>query len=239
MFVSLKKGENLSKNQKKSVIKSAQGVHVGKFSCAPTAKTEEQKQYLRLIHENQITFSYGPPGSGKTFIATSYGLNEVLRGKYDRLIITRPCVEAYGESLGYLPGTSKEKILPYILPILNIMKQKVDGSYIDNLIKDEIIQIIPFAFLRGWTFDRSFVIADEVQNTVQQQVRLLLTRIGENSKIVCTGDINQSDLGAENGLTDAIDRLNGVEGIGIMKLTEDSIVRNPIIKEIERRYSSK
>jgi len=201
-----------------------------------TAKSDEQQLYLDTIHNNQITMVYGPAGSGKSYLSILYGMNEFFKGNFDKIVLTRPCVEANGERLGFLPGNLLDKIQPYLLPIMNILDEKFDLIYIEKLIQSGQIQAIPFAFLRGLTFKRTFVLADESQNASPEQIRLLLTRIGNNSKIVMTGDITQSDIRGLNGLKDAINRLNDIESIGIVQLTEKSIVRNPIITEIEKRY---
>jgi phosphate starvation-inducible PhoH-like protein len=159
-----------------------------------------------------------------------------LRGEFSRLILSRPCVEAYGEKLGFLPGDASEKIEPYILPMLDLIGHTYSVKDIQGMIRDKIIISRPIAYMRGMTFINDYVVLDEGQNTIAAQMRLLLTRIGENSKIVVTGDTTQSDIDGLNGLTDAIKRLEGIPGIGIVKFTEESVVRSQIIREIEKRY---
>lgn len=209
-----------------------------------TAKTviplnAEQKQVLRVIHDNTITFLSGPAGTGKTWLAVAYGVSEFLKGRYERLIFTRPCIEANGEKLGYLPGSANDKIGPYMLPIFDILSRRMTKKDIDKLINEGKIVTLPMAFQRGITFTNAYVVGDEFQNACPSQVRMFLTRIGENSKIVVTGDITQSDIEGRciNGLADAIGRMQGADGIGIASLSTESIVRHPIIKVIEERYA--
>lgn len=202
----------------------------------PVPVTPDQKHALKTIINNQITILYGCAGVGKSFLATLYGLCEFSKGTYKKLVFTRPCIEA-GEKLGALPGDGNLKILPYMMPIFDILETKISREDITYCVENGKIVTLPFAFLRGNTFNDSFVLADECQNATPKQIRLLLTRIGNNTKMVITGDILQSDISERNGLADAIERLSGIDGIGIVKLSDDSIIRNPIIKEIEDRYS--
>lgn len=205
-----------------------------------SAKNEEQKNYIKSIINNQITIVVGPPGSGKSLIATmmamNYFFNKKDESRISSVVFTRPCVEANGERLGYLPGSFQEKLSPYLLPIMNILEEKMYRAYIESLIKDGSIRTIPFAFLRGLSFHKTFILADEVQNATSQQIRLLLTRMGEGSKMVLTGDINQSDIGPNNGLADAVKRFKGIDGIGIIELTNNSIFRSKIVADIEDKY---
>jgi len=206
------------------------------IKCSPTAKTDEQKQVLRSFSENDITFVYGPPGSGKSFLATMWALSEFSKGKYEKIIITRPAVEAYGEKLGFLPGDADEKLAPYMYPIVSFILEAITEEFLQKLLREKSIMTIPLAFQRGINFKNSIVIGDEFQNTIPKQMRMFLTRLQLDSKIIVTGDLNQSDLPDENGLKDAIGRFKNVSGIGVCELTEESIVRHPIIKEIEKRY---
>jgi len=205
-------------------------------SIRPIAKNEEQKDVLRSIDENLITIIAGSPGVGKTFLATMQGISDVLKGKYQKLILSRPCVEAFGENLGFLPGDFHSKIQPYMIPIMDILEDNLSAGAILSLIETKTIRTIPLAFMRGIEFKNSFVILDEAQNTIPSQIYMLLTRIGKNCKIVITGDPNQSDIPETNGLVDAIDRLAGMNDIGIVQLSPKSIIRHPIIEEIEARY---
>lgn len=226
-------------SNKKEYISTSQTDKVpvhSRVACSPTAKNDEQKDVLKSFYENQLTFIYGPPGSGKTFLAIMYGLNELLNGRVDRIILTRPAVEAYGERLGYLPGDMDEKIAPYMLPIMDFLSQKLEKKYIEQMINQELIMMLPLAFMRGITFKNAFVLFDEAQNSIPQQMRLFLTRTDSTSKIIVTGDLNQSDHAFTNGLQDAIARLDGIKGIGIKELTMNSIIRSDLVRKIEEKY---
>ncbi len=212
-----------------------------KLIIAVTHKNEGQKQALRSISQNKITFISGVAGSGKTHIAVGWGLQEMLmHDRFDKLILTRPVVEA-GESLGFLPGSAEDKIAPYMMPIFDILSQYVSDETIRELIEAKKVIILPIAYMRGRTFRKSYVVMDEAQNCTTQQMHLLLTRMGEDSKIVVTGDTEQSDLcyqriKGDNGLQDAISRLKGIENIGFIELGYESCVRDPIINEIDAKY---
>jgi len=201
------------------------------------AKNEEQKKVLREISKNNIIFISGIAGVGKTYLSTIYGFVQLQQGNCDKLIFIRPCIEAYGEKIGYLPGDVDEKIAPYMMPIFDILSSVVGVKQVHKLIEEKKILTLSLAFLRGMTFDRSFVLLDEGQNATKNQMRLFLTRIGRDSKLVIAGDLSQSDLGDKNGFVDAIVRLKDIEGISFMELSDESVVRNPIISKIEKRYS--
>lgn len=201
------------------------------------ALNQEQREVIRAIKENQIIFIHGLAGTGKTHLSVIYGLRELLFDKYDKLVFTRPCVEANGEKIGFLPGGYDDKIAPYMIPIFDIIGDKMSIKDMKRLIEEGRIKTLPFAYLRGVTFNKSFVVADEAQNTNPQQMRLLLSRIGKDSKIVITGDLSQSDISGKNGMRDAIERLTGISELAIIELTEQSMIRNPIITIIEGKYS--
>lgn len=207
-----------------------------------TAKNEEQKQALRIIAEKDIVLIHGVAGTGKTHMAVNWGFSEVVKENFKQLILTRPCIEAYGEKLGSLPGDAEDKIAPYMFPLFELLYKCYDKQQINRFVDTQVIRCIPLAYMRGVTFDNAIVVADEMQNAVPAQVRLLLTRIGEESKIVITGDIRQSDLNRAkeiNGMTDAINRLSDVDEVGIVEMSKKSIVRNPIIAKIETAYEKK
>ncbi len=173
-----------------------------------------------------------------TMISVVSGLREFVMGKYSKLIFTRPCVEANGENLGFLPGDLNEKIHPYMYPIFDFLSDYLSAKQIDGLIKSENIITLPLAFQRGITFKNSFVLLDEAQNTNVGQIRMFLTRIGDNCKVVITGDPNQSDVKNKNGLVDACERLVGIDGLGIVHFTEEDIFRHPIVFAIEEKYKT-
>jgi len=171
-----------------------------------------------------------------THCAVGWGVQELLKGNYERLVFTRPYVEA-GEKLGFLPGGSDHKFAPFVMPLYEVVSDYLGQDDLKSLIEDKKIVIYPLAYMRGITFKRSFVVADEVQNSTVQQMRMMLTRIGEGSKIVCTGDVEQSDLGAKlNGLADAITRLQNIKGLEFVELGYESCVRERIVSDIDQRY---
>ena len=201
-----------------------------------TARSEHQKELLRSIKDNVVTIVEGPAGSGKTMLSVISCLREFTLGRYSKMIFTRPCVEANGENLGFLPGDLNEKISPYMYPIFDFLSDHLSSKQIEGMVESETIVTLPLAFQRGITFRNAFVILDEAQNTSPAQIRMFLTRIGENCKIVITGDPEQSDIKGINGLADACGRLEGVTDLGIVKFTKEDICRHPIVVEIEEKY---
>lgn len=211
-----------------------------------SAKNAEQKSALKTISENIVTFIRGYPGSGKTYLAVAYGLQKLLEGQYQQLVFTRPVVEAGGEKLGFLPGSMNDKIDPYMTPIFETLYSLIPYEIFLQLTHNknekkngigDSIRVIPLAFMRGLTLKKSFVVVDEAQNCKPEQIRMILTRLGEDTKIIMCGDINQSDiLSNNNGLTDAFNLLDGLENIGFVTLTEKAIVRHPLVGQIEQRY---
>jgi len=199
-------------------------------------KSENQKLLIQSIKDNIVTIVKGPAGTGKTLISVVCGLVDFIDGKYKKMIFTRPCVEANGENLGFLPGDLNEKIQPYMYPIFNFLGEYLTPQKIKGYMQADEIITLPLAYQRGITFTDSFVLLEEMQNTTVEQVRMFLTRIGENCKVVLTGDPNQSDIRGTNGLIDACERLSGVEGLGIIEFTEEDIFRSKIVKDIEERY---
>ncbi len=208
-----------------------------KILVAP--RTEEQRVMMKTIAENIITFIDGPAGSGKTLMSIHYALQQLFGNKTERIIITRPVVEAAGEKMGYLPGDIHQKLDPYVLPVYQSLHKLVDDDVLKKLLGNNgnsIISTLPMAHMRGINLDSCITIGDECQNTLPEQIRMLITRIGEGSKIIICGDMSQSDIKCRNGLEDAFDILQGIDGIGFVTLTEESIVRHPIIRDIENRY---
>lgn len=199
---------------------------------------------LRTISQNNVTFAKGSPGSGKSHLAVGFGLQALLRKDYEQLIFTRPVVEAGGEKLGFLPGNMYEKIDPYMIPIFEILSKLLPSSALSQLMPKNgngngshaSIRVLPLAYMRGTTFSKSFIVCDECQNSTPEQMRMVLTRLGTGSKMVLCGDINQTDIKGRNGLLDAFEILQNIEGVGFVTLTQDAIMRHPVIRNIENRY---
>jgi phosphate starvation-inducible PhoH-like protein len=204
------------------------------------AKTRNQRIYLQAMGRHDIILAVGPAGTGKTYLAVAAALESLVSGHSSRIILTRPAVEA-GESLGYLPGTFKEKVDPYLRPLYDALFDMMPMERVQRLIEQEVIEVAPLAFMRGRTLSDAYIILDEAQNTTSTQMRMFLTRLGWNSKAIVTGDITQIDLAAAHtsGLIEAVERLNGVTGIGIVHLTDADVVRPPLVSRIIRAYENR
>lgn len=196
-------------------------------------RTDNQKEYIRTVAENSITFCQGLAGSGKTHIAIGMALEYLLENKVKKIVITRPVLEA-GEKMGYLPGTAEEKLHPYLLPIIDEVNHFISSAQYASLKLHNQIEVVPLGLMRGRNFHNTFIVADECQNATYDQLKMLITRIGKDSKMVITGDIGQSDLhrSVQGGFADMIGALGDVNGIGLSKLDSTDIVRNPIIASI-------
>ena len=199
-------------------------------------KNAKQKKYIETIKNKVITFGIGPAGTGKTYIATCIACDMLLSGEVDKIIITRPAVEA-GEKLGFLPGDEHEKYAPYIAPFREIMNERLGKSRVDYLLKTEGIKAEPFAYMRGKTFKNAVVILDEAQNTTKVQLKLLLTRIGENCKVIVDGDIDQTDI-SNSGLEDAVQRLSYIPTVGVVEFNGSEVVRSGICGEVVFAYQN-
>jgi phosphate starvation-inducible PhoH-like protein len=204
------------------------------------AKTNNQRHLIESMDKCQITFAIGPAGTGKTFLAIAYALSQLNDGKKQKIILTRPVVEA-GESLGYLPGTLNEKINPYIRPLFDAMEWMLDPGAITRLETSGAIEIAPLAYMRGRSLHNAIIVLDEAQNTSVEQMKMFLTRVGENSKIIVTGDITQIDLprGRKSGLVHASDILRGINGIEFVEFDSKDVVRAKIIQQIIEAYDVK
>jgi len=229
-----KNGNGVEIIEKKEDIKTIK--IIPKKQLIIIAKTPHQKEFLKSIKENLVTIVTGPAGSGKSRLSVVSGLKEFIEGNCKKLIFTRPCVEANGENLGFLPGNLNEKIHPYMYPVFDFLSEYLTSKQMEDMIKAEKIMTLPLAYQRGITFKRAFVLLDEGQNTTPSQVRMFLTRIGDNCKIIINGDPDQSDIKGKNGLVDACERLEGVKDLKIVRFDESDIIRNPIVAEIEERY---
>jgi phosphate starvation-inducible PhoH-like protein len=202
-------------------------------------KTVNQNEFIRTIAENTITFCQGVAGSGKTHIAVGMAIEYLLENKVNKIVITRPVVES-GEKLGFLPGTAEEKLHPYLLPILDEIAHFIPMSQYASLKTHNKIEIVPLGLMRGRNFHNCFIVADECQNASYDQLKMLLTRIGNDSKMVLTGDVSQSDLQRylRGGFMQLISALVDVDGIGVSELNNADIIRNPIIGKILSRLEN-
>ncbi|MGF1540981.1 MAG: PhoH family protein [Pleurocapsa sp.] len=201
------------------------------------AKTFKQKQYIKAIQTHDITFGIGPAGTGKTFLAAVLAVKALLNDECDRLILTRPAVEA-GEKLGFLPGDLQEKVNPFLRPLYDALYEFIDAEKIPDLMERGKIEVAPLAYMRGRTLSNAFVIVDEAQNTTPAQLKMVLTRLGFNSKMVVTGDITQTDLPShqDSGLVVSRKILRNVEGIAFCELTQADVVRHPLVQKIVAAY---
>lgn len=201
------------------------------------AKTFHQRQYVQAIRTHDLTFCIGPAGTGKTYLAAMLGVQALLEEKFERLILTRPAVEA-GEKLGFLPGDLQEKINPYLRPLYDALYELIDPLKVPSLMEKGTIEIAPLAYMRGRTLSNAFVILDEAQNTTPAQMKMVLTRLGFNSRMVVTGDVTQTDLPSsqKSGLSVAQSVLRNVDDIAFCKLTQADVVRHPLVQKIVKAY---
>ena len=201
-------------------------------------KTKGQKRYIDTIRRNDMVFGIGPAGTGKTYLACALAANALKNKEVERIILARPAVEA-GESLGFLPGDLQDKVDPYLRPLYDAIFEIVGQETAARLKERGVFEVVPLAYMRGRTLDNSFIILDEAQNTTREQMKMFLTRMGFNSKVVVTGDITQIDLpkGAGSGLVEAKRVLSGVEGVEFSYLTEVDVVRHELVKRIIKAYS--
>lgn len=203
------------------------------------AKTINQQRYIEAIERNDLVFSVGPAGTGKTYVAVMHALNLLKNGDIKKIILTRPAVEA-GEKLGFLPGDLKEKIDPYLRPLYDALYEVLGTRQTEDLLERNVIEIAPLAYMRGRTLEDAYVILDEAQNTTRGQMKLFLTRLGFHSKMVVTGDLTQIDLpgdgDAMSGLIHAIHLLENVKGINVIRFERIDVIRHPLIQKILERY---
>ncbi|MCQ4116872.1 PhoH family protein [Ligilactobacillus sp. MP3] len=203
-------------------------------------KNYSQRQYVQMIKNNDLTFGIGPAGTGKTYLAVVMAVAALKRREVDRLILTRPAVEA-GESLGFLPGDLKEKVDPYLRPIYDALNSILGAEHVERLIERGVIEIAPLAYMRGRTLDKAFVILDEAQNATRAQMKMFLTRLGFGSKMIVNGDASQIDLPkghSQSGLVDAENRLKGLPHIAFVNFDANDVVRHPVVSEIIRAYKN-
>ena len=200
-------------------------------------KTKNQELFLKEMRSKDVVFAVGPAGTGKTYLAVAYAVSLFVEGKINRLILSRPAVEA-GERLGFLPGDMKEKIDPYLRPLYDALYEMMPGDEIDRKMVNNLIEIAPLAFMRGRTLNKSFIILDEAQNTLSTQMKMFLTRLGQNSKMVITGDLSQKDLpdNAKSGMQDAMEKLEKVKDIGFVHLNSSDVCRHTLVEKIINAY---
>ena len=203
-------------------------------------RSPTQATYIDALMKHELVFGIGPAGTGKTYLAVAVAVQMLLQKRVDRIILSRPAVEA-GERLGFLPGDLKEKIDPYLRPLYDALYDTLPGEQVVREIESGEIEVAPLAFMRGRTLANSFVILDEAQNTTPVQMKMFLTRLGENSRMAITGDPSQVDLplGAKSGLKDALETLGGIEGIGVVRFTDADVVRHPLVTRVVKAYNAR
>ena len=239
LMVALSPLDQVTRNLAKAALKEAH-VKVKARNKTITARTPRQAEYLEAIRTHHLVFGLGPAGTGKTFLAVAKAVEMLMAGEIDRLILCRPAVEA-GEHLGFLPGTMQEKVDPYLRPIYDALHDMIQPEQIAKRLADGSIEIAPLAFMRGRTLSHAMVILDEAQNTTATQMKMALTRIGEGSRMVITGDLSQTDLpgGMKSGLRDAVDVLKGVKDAAFIEFGESDVVRSRIVKTIVAAYDKR
>ncbi|MEL1230336.1 MAG: PhoH family protein [Candidatus Neomarinimicrobiota bacterium] len=211
-------------------------IYLGKNGSV-SPKTEGQHRYVKMVKNNDVVFSIGPAGTGKTYLSVAFALAALDANEVDRIILCRPAVEA-GESLGFLPGDLKEKVDPYLAPLYDSLQTLYSESKLSQLLKNKTIEVVPLAYMRGRTLNSAYMILDEAQNATPLQMKMFLTRLGVGSRSIITGDITQVDLQnpKESGLLQASEILSGVEGIGFVRLDEKDVVRHPLVMKIIKAY---
>jgi len=219
----------------RALVQSGRQRNFGKKILAP--KSVNQRRYIEAIERNDLVFGIGPAGTGKTYLAVAMAVSALISKVVARIILTRPAVEA-GERLGFLPGTLQEKVDPYLRPLYDALYDMLEADRVEKLLERNVIEVAPIAFMRGRTLNDSFIILDEAQNSTAEQMKMVLTRQGFNSKMVVNGDITQIDLpnGRRSGLTDAVEVLRGIEGISFVQFDEKDVVRHSLVQRIVKAY---
>lgn len=198
-------------------------------------KTEAQKRYIAAIKSFTLTFATGPAGTGKTWLCGALAAQALDAGEIDKIVITRPAVEA-GESLGFLPGELEDKFDPFLQPFRDVLNERLGKTFVDYLIKTGRIEAAPLAYMRGRTFKRAYVILDEAQNTSPMQMKMFLTRIGHDCKVIVNGDMSQKDIHGKSGLDDAVARLSFIPAIKHVRFSKEDVVRSGLVQEIVQAY---
>ncbi len=231
------------------VLRNADGLPGAEDNIAPQSidvferakkvvpRTPGQAEYVQTIQQNDLVFCFGPAGCGKTYLSVAMAIRALRTEQVRKIVLVRPAVEA-GEKLGFLPGDMLAKVNPYLRPLLDAMHDILDFEQVKRYMENDVIEIVPLAFMRGRTLNETFIILDEGQNTTITQMKMFLTRMGTDSKIVVTGDITQLDLPPQttSGMTDAVRRLSGIDDVGVVELTGRDIVRHRLVREIVKAY---
>ena len=202
-------------------------------------KGKNQQQYLDAIYKKELVFGIGPAGTGKTYLAVASAVNELITGRVEKVVLTRPAVEA-GEKLGFLPGDVSQKVDPYLRPLYDALFQTLGFKETNKYIENNVIEIAPLAFMRGRTLNKSFIILDEAQNTTQEQMKMFLTRFGYGSKVIVTGDLTQIDLpkDVKSGLIHALDILSKLEDVGLVRFSSKDVARHALDQKIVEAYEN-
>lgn len=202
-------------------------------------KGKNQQQYLDVISKKELVFGIGPAGTGKTYLAVASAVNELITGRVEKVVLTRPAVEA-GEKLGFLPGDVSQKVDPYLRPLYDALFQTLGFKETNKYIENNVIEIAPLAFMRGRTLNKSFIILDEAQNTTQEQMKMFLTRFGYGSKVIVTGDLTQIDLpkDVKSGLIHALDILSKLEDVGLVRFSSKDVARHTLVQKIVEAYEN-
>lgn len=247
LYARLKEGHEVTPGDVKAAVRMAAGnVEPGEQLALRTRKrtvtprSPTQAEYVRALEESDLVFGLGPAGTGKTYLAVAVAVTHLLQGKVDRIILSRPAVEA-GERLGYLPGDLQEKIDPYLRPLYDALHDMLPGDQVARRLANGEIEVAPLAFMRGRTLNHAFAILDEAQNTSAMQMKMFLTRLGEGSRMAVTGDMTQIDLppGTRSGLGDALDVLDGIGGVSRINFTDADVVRHSLVTRIVRAYDAR
>ena len=202
-------------------------------------KSKGQKFYLSSINRNKLTICYGPAGTGKTLLAAAAAAKSLKENAHhDHIVIVRPAVTACNEKLGFLPGSLNAKMEPFTMPVLYSLSKIVGAEYFKLLMRNDIIKVVPLAYMRGLTLDNCVVLFDEAQNSTVEQMKMFLTRLGERCKVIIEGDEDQSDIHGLNGLTDAIERLDDMKDVGIVELDRSDVIRSNFVANVLERYST-
>ncbi|MCC6914598.1 MAG: PhoH family protein [Rhodospirillaceae bacterium] len=244
LYDQLAKGHELETGDIDGAVRTAEpdGDHVSELAIRTRkkqigARSIGQGAYLKALNDHELVFALGPAGTGKTYIAVAKAVSLKMAGVIDRIILSRPAVEA-GERLGFLPGDMREKVDPYLRPLYDALYDMLPGDQVAKLLVSGEIEVAPLAFMRGRTLANSFIILDEAQNTTPVQMKMALTRIGENSRMVVTGDLSQIDLprGVKSGLEDALETLDSVKGVGLVRFSARDVVRHDLVTRIVEAY---